>query len=203
MYSQPRPRKPHENFTAAPASQNFAIESAEREYAIARARMQEILSPARGNCAPFLNLPPEIHYKISDLLQDAFDAICFSLVCKSFYTLNSPFTLKLPLSSGSPHSATPQPKPQGCRHCVPVLYAPAHCELHYHIKSFFPPSFKYCGTCERFTRCEEGGKSGSKERCGKCSIKYRRRYTRGRRLLQDVGDGVSWKRGSRWFNVSG
>ncbi|KAH7356875.1 hypothetical protein BKA65DRAFT_495652 [Rhexocercosporidium sp. MPI-PUGE-AT-0058] len=112
--------------------------------------------------------------------------------------------LSLPLSSGSPSSVTPRPQPTGCRHCVPVLYSPAHCELHFHIRSFFPSRFTYCSNCDRFTMYEmsEFDDERKRECCGGCGVAYRRRFVRGRRLL-DLGVEREVKRGSRWFNQSG
>ncbi|KAL5324152.1 hypothetical protein ACEPPN_008696 [Leptodophora sp. 'Broadleaf-Isolate-01'] len=146
--------------------------------------------------ASILNLPPEIQFKIFELVEDPFDAICFGLVSQKLYTLTSPFTLSLPLSSGSPSSATPHPHATGCRHCVPVLYSPAHCELHFHIRSFFPSRFTYCSNCDRFSEYEKKEFSDSREHCGGCGIGYRRRFVRGRRLL-DLGEEREVKRGSR------
>ncbi|KAL2073397.1 hypothetical protein VTL71DRAFT_10721 [Oculimacula yallundae] len=180
MSSRPRrPRLPKKLSTIQPR-----VDKGKRKEAIIMANMQgNAIAGIQRSSAPFLNLPPEIHFQIFELLEDTFDAICFSLISKKLYVLTSSFTLRLPLSSGSPTSERPRSQPKGCRHCVPVLYAPAHCELHFHIRSFFPKRYKYCGNCDKYTSCEQKEWSGNKEKCGRCGVGYRRRFERGRRLL--------------------
>ncbi|CZR53223.1 uncharacterized protein PAC_03101 [Phialocephala subalpina] len=138
---------------------------------------------------PFLGLPPEIHLKIIKLL-NPIDATCLSLVSKYIYRLSPPYLNSYPLDIGSPSSAHPCPKIEGCRHCVPVLYHPAHCELHYHLRPSVPKELNYCsGRCQKFTLHEQEGYSDSKEICGECGTSYRRRYERGRRMLDQLRPG--------------
>ncbi|EPE35376.1 hypothetical protein GLAREA_11075 [Glarea lozoyensis ATCC 20868] len=58
----------------------------------------------------------------------------------------------LPLETGSPYLRNPVIQTRGCKFCVPVLYYPAHCELHFHIREFIPENMRYCGECGKFTR---------------------------------------------------
>ncbi|KAK0107331.1 hypothetical protein ONS95_004024 [Cadophora gregata] len=145
-----------------------------------------------------LDLPIEIHLRIISNVCEL-STLSLSLTCREFYTRLSPLThsYDLSLSSGSPSSLTPHPNPIGCRHCVPVLYSPAHCELHYHIRCFFPPELTYCGNCDLFTLSEQKNFSDSKDICGGCGVAYRRRYARGRRFLNVNQGEVGRKRGSR------
>ncbi|KAF8863558.1 hypothetical protein BDZ45DRAFT_798154 [Acephala macrosclerotiorum] len=152
---------------------------------------------------PFLGLPPEIHLKIISLL-NPIDATCLSLVSKYIYRLSPPYVNSHPLDIGSPHSTNPLPKIEGCKYCVPVLYHPAHCELHYHLRSFIPKELNYCsGKCQKFTLHEQEGYSDSKEICGECGTNYRRRYERGRRMLDQLRPGEKQLRLNKWYNSAG
>ncbi|KUJ18249.1 uncharacterized protein LY89DRAFT_684174 [Mollisia scopiformis] len=149
---------------------------------------------------PFLAVPPEIHLKIMTLLHPI-DATCLSLVNKYIYELSPPFLNPHPMDIGAPFSTDPCPKVEGCKHCVPVLYHPAHCELHYHLRSFMPKELKFCsGKCHRYTKCEQQGYSDSSEICGECGTSYRRRYERGRRMLDMMRPGEKQIRLNKWYN---
>ncbi|KAG0646252.1 Cytochrome c oxidase assembly [Hyphodiscus hymeniophilus] len=116
---------------------------------------------------PFLAVPPEIHLKIFELLHPV-DAVCLSIV-------NIAPTLDFPLGIGAPDSCEPLPRRSGCRHCLPVLFYPAHCELHFHLSStapsgslgsIIPPHLRFCSCCQYFTACEDGNLSDRAEYCG-------------------------------------
>jgi len=107
------------------------------------------------------------------------------------------------LQTGAPDSATPLPLVynRSCKHCVPVIYFPAHCELHYHIRSFMPRDLTFCaGPCRKYTRCEQNAYSDSANFCGACGVSYKRRYTRGRRMLDLNRPGEKQVRLTKWFN---
>lgn len=111
-----------------------------------------------------------------------------------FYALSK----RIDLTLGGPYSSIPvvsNPSGPGCLHCIPVKYFPAHCELHYHLRSFMPPELTYCcGRCNKYTRCEQSLASNAKEYCGKCGVSYRKMYERGRRHLNPP-PGTN-----RWYN---
>lgn len=117
--------------------------------------------------------------------------------------LPQPTISNLPLTTGSPSSALPLPlaRDRSCKHCVPVLYYPAHCELHYHIRSFIPRHLQFCsGPCKRYTHYETKGFSDSREHCGKCGVNYARRYQRGRRMIDVQRPGEKQVRLNKWYN---
>ncbi|RDL39267.1 uncharacterized protein BP5553_03607 [Venustampulla echinocandica] len=123
-----------------------------------------------------LYMPIAVLGKLFSLL-NPIDATCLSLASKVLY--NIPPRLKdqkLPsqmdtstlytypavhLLAGSPFSKTPIERrlvsARGCTHCVPVRYFPAHCELHFHLKSWMPKHLRYCeGLCKQFTTSRAG-----------------------------------------------
>jgi len=156
---------------------------------------------ATKHTVPFLAVPPEIHLKIFSLL-NPIDSVCLSLVNKYIYTNSPRITPEShPLTIGAPGSSFPVEKIEGCKHCVPVLYFPAHCELHYHLRGFIPKEFNYCGgQCGKYTKCEQKGFSDSEEYCGTCGVSYWRRYERGRRMLDMLRPGEKQERLCKWYN---
>jgi hypothetical protein len=113
------------------------------------------------------------------------------------------YAFPTPLTAGSPSSCTPLPLAhnRSCKHCVPVLYYPAHCELHYHIRSFMPSHLTFCsGPCSKYTYAEDKGYSESAEYCGVCGVEYARRYKRGRRILDVRRPGEKQGRLNKWYN---
>jgi hypothetical protein len=176
---------------------------------------------ATKHTVPFLAVPPEIHLKIFSLL-NPIDFVCLSLVKYVFSpTSHSPLsphslmyrstyiysispritTESHPLTIGAPGSSFPVEKIEGCKHCVPVLYFPAHCELHYHLRGFIPKELNFCGgQCGKYTKCEQKGYSDSEEYCGTCGISYWRRYERGRRMLDMLRPGEKQERLCKWYN---
>ena len=79
------------------------------------------------------------------------------------YSLTPPSFIQFPLLIGSPDSAFPVPELEGCKHCTPVLYYPAHCELHFHLREFIPKHLNFCSACGKYTRYEAKGFSDSHE----------------------------------------
>jgi hypothetical protein len=71
-----------------------------------------------------------------------------------------------------------------------VLHYPAHCQLHYHLRSFMPPDLNYCaGQCQKYTPSLRSADGVARD-CGACGRDYRKQYERGRRMLdmtRDVG----------------
>ncbi|KAG9232285.1 hypothetical protein BJ875DRAFT_89411 [Amylocarpus encephaloides] len=110
---------------------------------------------------PFLALPLKIHLHIFSSL-NPIDGTCLSLACSCIYALAPSFPChcpsnstprSLPLTTGASSSAHPVPQKKGCKHCLPVLFYPAHCELHFHIWAEVSGNLTFCGgTCGRFTR---------------------------------------------------
>ncbi|PQE27895.1 hypothetical protein CJF30_00009063 [Rutstroemia sp. NJR-2017a BBW] len=104
----------------------------------------------------FVTTPPEIVLQIYRYL-DPIDTVCFSLINKYIRNIHTshlyhPSHLHPSLSLGSPSSPHPIPRQSGCRHCVPVLHFPAHCQLHYHLRSFMPEELNFCaGQCQMYT----------------------------------------------------
>ncbi|KAG9248992.1 hypothetical protein BJ878DRAFT_475929 [Calycina marina] len=94
-----------------------------------------------------LGLPLELLLHIYSQL-NPIDAVCLSLISKHMYNIaqqsdirastHSRLILHVPLTIGAPDSEHPVVKSQGCRHCRPVLFQPAHCELNFHLRSFMP-----------------------------------------------------------------
>lgn len=176
---------------------------------------------ATKHTVPFLAVPPEIHLKIFSFL-NPIDSVCLSLVKYVFsptsHSPPSPHSLthtskymysnspritpeSHPLTIGAPGSSFPVEKIEGCKHCVPVLYFPAHCELHYHLRGFIPKEFNCCsGQCGKYTKCEQKGYSDSEEYCGTCGVSYWRRYERGRRMLDMLRPGEKQERLCKWYN---
>jgi len=154
---------------------------------------------------PFLAvLPPEMHLKIFECL-NPIDGVCLSLANKYLYIISStrlPSLLKAsPLSIGSPYSDWPVIRVSGCKHCCPVLYYPAHCELHYHLRSFIPRHLTYCsGLCGKYTMHERSIASDAKLWCGSCNGNYRKRYERGRRMIDMSRPGEAQARLRKWYD---
>ncbi|PQE10555.1 F-box domain-containing protein [Rutstroemia sp. NJR-2017a BVV2] len=140
----------------------------------------------------FITTPPEIILQVYRHL-NPIDTICFSLINKyirNIYTshLHNPNHLSTSLSLGSPSSPHPVPTQSGCRHCVPVLHYPAHCQLHYHLRSFMPAELNYCaGQCQKYTS-GTGSADGVARECAACGRSYRKQYERGRRMLDMMRD---------------
>ncbi|TVY76079.1 hypothetical protein LSUE1_G004706 [Lachnellula suecica] len=148
---------------------------------------------------PFLAMPPELHLKIFSFL-NPIDQVCLSLVNAYIYKLNPP--KRFPLDMGAPDSHYPVVS-HSCRHCVPILYYPAHCQLHYHLRPFIPAPLTYCcGECSKFTFCEQSEASDHKTVCGTCGTQYRRCYERGRRMLDMRRPGPGQHRLRKWYNLS-
>ncbi|EDO00482.1 predicted protein [Sclerotinia sclerotiorum 1980 UF-70] len=104
---------------------------------------------------PFVTTIPEIMLGIFKYL-NPIDAVCFSLINTvatyillmaliNFLTFNPLFKLvdlkaDFPVIPGPEHS---------CHHCCPVAFFPAHCELHFHLRSFIPSDLTFCaGQCQ-------------------------------------------------------
>ncbi|KAJ5038093.1 uncharacterized protein L3040_006964 [Drepanopeziza brunnea f. sp. 'multigermtubi'] len=153
-----------------------------------------------------LRLPVNVHLRIWDYLHPI-ERACFSLASRHLIYLLNKHSPRIALSVGSPLSHNPLCKELGCRHCVPALYSPAHCELHFHLRSLFPRHLTYCYNCEMFTSHEKKGYSDSGEYCGICTAKYSRMFERGRRHIGNLDEdfgmveaGVEVRRGGRWYN---
>ncbi|KAM3065256.1 hypothetical protein ACMFMF_011196 [Clarireedia jacksonii] len=167
----------------------------------------------------FVTTPPEIILEIYSYL-NPIDTICFSLINK--FTLNvylehlqSTNHPRPSLSLGSPSSPGPLPKQSGCRHCVPVLHYPAHCQLHYHLRSFMPRELNFCaGQCQKYTP-SMGSADGVARECAYCGRDYRKGYERGRRRLNlttevggdadadaDAGEPRRRERVRKWYEQS-
>lgn len=201
---------------AGPYKQTYTTSYANSGYTMAtpttvkalKAPISPIPSDAwKAHTNPFLAMPPEIHIEIFSRL-NPIDAVCLSLVNPYLHhiylnILPQPTINNLPLTTGSPSSTLPLPLPKNrsCKHCVPVLYYPAHCELHYHIRNFIPRHLQFCsGPCKRYTRHESKGYSDSAEHCGKCGVNYSRRYQRGRRMIDVKRPGEKQERLNKWYN---
>ncbi|TVY43717.1 hypothetical protein LSUB1_G000656, partial [Lachnellula subtilissima] len=120
---------------------------------------------------------------------------------KSIYSLNAlkPRTRRIPLNTGAPDSSHPIISPNSCKYCCPVLYYPAHCQLHYHLRPFIPQHMNYCsGACAKYTKRASG--VGDRDSCGDCGISYRRCYERGRRMLDMQRLGERQPRLRKWYN---
>ncbi|EKD12810.1 hypothetical protein MBM_09039 [Drepanopeziza brunnea f. sp. 'multigermtubi' MB_m1] len=148
-----------------------------------------------------LRLPVNVHLRIWDYLHPI-ERACFSLASRHLIYLLNKHSPRIALSVGSPLSHNPLCKELGCRHCVPALYSPAHCELHFHLRSLFPRHLTYCYNCEMFTSHEKKGYSDSGEYCGICTAKYSRMFERGRRHIGNLDEdfgmveaGVEVRRG--------
>src|SRR4051794_14838413 len=102
------------------------------------------------------------------------------------YRLLSPLISDIPLTIGAPDSPDPVITQSGCRHCLPVLYYPARCELQFHLRKFIPKEWKYCSSCAKYTKCEDNKFSDSHEFCESCGTSYWRRFQRGRRMIEMV-----------------
>lgn len=102
----------------------------------------------------------------------------------------------IPLILGNPDSPLPV-STSGCKHCLPVLYFPAHCELSFHLQSWVPAGLKFCLPCEKFTAPERH----DVRECGSCGTSYNRRFERGRRML-DMRKGIEYsqERHRKWYN---
>jgi len=97
------------------------------------------------------------------------------------------------LNIGAPDSSHPVIKSSGCRHCVPVIYYPAHCELSFHLRDFVPPEMLYCVGCAKYTLpagyyidrrfAFKSIIDAQSNECGKCGTSYWRRFERGRRMI--------------------
>lgn len=132
----------------------------------------------------YLSFVPYITWKSNSYR--SFKAWTFTDIhSKYLYRLRSPLMSTFPLEIGSPFSINPYEGPGNCKFCCPVLFQPAHCELHFHLRKFIPKEMKYCAAtrCQKYTKCENKGYSDSHEYCGQCGVSYRRRYERGRRVL--------------------
>ncbi|APA16316.1 hypothetical protein sscle_16g110860 [Sclerotinia sclerotiorum 1980 UF-70] len=136
---------------------------------------------------PFVTTIPEIMLGIFKYL-NPIDAVCFSLINKysrNIYTSHGAHQLldfQPPLQIGRPESRFPViPGPEhSCHHCCPVAFFPAHCELHFHLRSFIPSDLTFCaGQCQMFTQCE----SFDSESCGACGRSYKKQFERGRRMI--------------------
>ncbi|ESZ90065.1 hypothetical protein SBOR_9553 [Sclerotinia borealis F-4128] len=136
---------------------------------------------------PFITTTPEIIQGIFKHLNPV-DTVCFSLMNKYIHNIYLSLgthhipDFKPPLQIGRPESKFPViPGPQhGCRHCCPVAFFPAHCELHFHLKSFMPSNLTFCaGQCQKFTSCEPYDSKA----CGMCGRGYRKQFERGRRMI--------------------
>ncbi|KAF7916990.1 uncharacterized protein EAE98_010421 [Botrytis deweyae] len=147
---------------------------------------------------PFITTPPEIVMGIFKYL-NPIDAVCFSLLNKYIRNVylshgrHQILDFNPPLAMGRPESTFPViPGPQrSCRHCCPVAFFPAHCELHFHLASFMPSHLTFCaGQCQMFTEREESDPNY----CGSCGRNYRKQFERGRRMI-DVKreDGHTFK----------
>ena len=111
-------------------------------------------------------------------------------------------SLSFPLkATDCPSDSThPLPNSSGCRHCLPVLFYPAHCELHFHLRPIIPSHLKFCSSCSRFTSCQDGEVSDREEYCGRCATAYRRRFARGRRMIDMRRPGEKQVRLRKWYN---
>ncbi|CAG8956105.1 hypothetical protein HYFRA_00011890 [Hymenoscyphus fraxineus] len=116
--------------------------------------------------APIFTIPVEAHVVIFNNLH-LLDAVSLSLTCTYLYALSPTRFIAIrrarhyintrsandapiiPLNLGAPDSAFPLVK--GCTLCLPALYYPCHCELHFHIEKFMPAHLKYCNSCRMFT----------------------------------------------------
>ncbi|RDW82243.1 hypothetical protein BP6252_03355 [Coleophoma cylindrospora] len=95
------------------------------------------------------------------------------------------------LEIGDPDGMHPVLNTSSCRHCVPVLHFPAHCQLHFHLRTFMPDHLTFCAKCSKYTRATSADvKVDETRRCGVCLTDYRRTYSRGRRRLEQIRDGV-------------
>ncbi|CAG8982605.1 hypothetical protein HYALB_00008097 [Hymenoscyphus albidus] len=119
-----------------------------------------------GGIAPIFAIPVEAHVVRFNNLH-LLDAFSLSLTCTYLYALSPTRFIAIrrarhyintrsandapiiPLSLGVPDSAFPLVK--GCTLCLPALYYPCHCELHFHIEKFMPAHLKYCNSCRMFT----------------------------------------------------
>ena len=135
----------------------------------------------------------------------------------SKYIYNLAPKLNYPLSIGAPgisfppsqlpaltrtDSTSPLPHPTGCKHCLPVLFYPAHCELHFHLRPIIPSHLTFCFCCSRFTASQDGDVSDRAEYCGICGTSYRRRFARGRRMIDMRRPGEKQERLRKWYNES-
>ncbi|RDW75578.1 hypothetical protein BP5796_06399 [Coleophoma crateriformis] len=95
------------------------------------------------------------------------------------------------LEIGDPDGIHPVLNTSSCRHCVPVLHFPAHCQLHFHLRTFMPDHLTFCAKCSKYTGAASADVKGDDtRRCGVCLTDYRRTYSRGRRRLEQIRDGV-------------
>jgi hypothetical protein len=117
------------------------------------------------------------------------------------YSIISPTTSHYPLDIGAPDSEHPVITKSGCRHCLPVLLYPAHCELQFHLRSFIPKDLTYCKRCNVFTKFEDKSFSDSKNFCGQCETGYWRRFERGRRMIDMRRPGEKQERLRKWYNA--
>ncbi|KAF7873911.1 hypothetical protein EAF04_002583 [Stromatinia cepivora] len=149
---------------------------------------------------PFVTTIPEIMLGIFKYL-NPIDAVCFSLINKysrSIYISHGTHQLldfQPSLQIGRPESKFPViPGPKhSCHHCCPVAFFPAHCELHFHLRSFIPSDLTFCaGQCQMFTECEPF----DSQSCGACGRNYRKQFERGRRMIDVMRpEGRTYK----WF----
>ncbi|KAA8565353.1 hypothetical protein MFRU_045g00520 [Monilinia fructicola] len=163
--------------------------------------MDKIMLPSdeiKKKHEPFISTPPEIMIGIFKFL-NPIDAVCFSLMNKFTHNIylsegtRPVLHFQPPLQIGRPETEFPViPGPKNsCHHCCPVAFFPAHCELHFHLKSFMPSDLLFCaGACQKFTSCDPQ----QPRMCGKCGRDYRRQFERGRRMIEtDRAEGRVFK----------
>lgn len=122
-----------------------------------------------------------------------------SLICnisKHIYKLYHALFPRVSLTAGSPTSSTPVVKATGCKHCVPVLWYPAHCELRNHLSKWVPPDLAYCMDCKLFTQASTySDRTPWRRFCGKCGEEFgSQRSICRERLLETKPGETRWPR---------